>query len=316
MDFTYFYKEKYSNIDKLQNLPEYDIFISMFVNSDRVKAPSCKIKHKNSLWLTFAEDIHNEFLKGKQLLILESNEDFDKMRERINALGLTGKKVCIDSTGFRVSYLLVLIRCLYNCNLKQFDVLYTEPIQYRCAEETDFTDNFYEVKQLYGLSGLNTSNTDNDLLIIAAGYDHSRIIDVAKNKKASKKILLFGFPSLSPDMFQENVLRAYKAETDIGANCFNDMELNIYSPAYDPFVTAQIIKEYIDKNQKKEEKEFSNIYLAPLSTKPQAIGMAIFFFWEDGLHKPYSIIYPFCQTYYPDNSEGISNIWRYTIELP
>ena len=37
------------------------------------------------------------------------------------------------------------------------------------------------------MSGIHTSKDDNDLLIIAAGYDHSRIVDVATKKKGCKK---------------------------------------------------------------------------------------------------------------------------------
>ena len=56
------------------------------------------------------------------------------------------------------------------------------------------------------------------MLIIAAGYDHSRIVEwQPKRKDARKKVLLFGFPAISPGMFQENILRAHEAirPTDI-----------------------------------------------------------------------------------------------------
>lgn len=316
MNYTYFNKECYHHIDALEMLNEYDLFISMFVDSDRVKLPYSKIKAKDELWIVFEEDSDADFLKDKSTLIVHGNEDFHTLLNEIKKKQLTGVRVCIDSTGFRVQYLLFLLRCMSIEAVGTFDVLYTEPIQYRCQERTDFSDNFYQVKKLYGMSGINTSETDNDLLIIAAGYDHSRIIDVAKHKKHCKKVLLFGFPSLSPDMFQENVLRAYEAESDLGSECFEDISSNIFTPAYDPFVTAQTIKEYIEQEQEKSGKIFTNIYFAPLSSKPHAIGIAVFYLWEMGWNKSYSIIYPFCNTYYPDSSDGVAKIWRYTIELP
>ena len=56
---------------------------------------------------------------------------------------------------------------------------------------------------MHGRSGIHTSKDDNDLLIIAAGYDHSRIVEwQPKRKDARKKVLLFGFPAISPGMFQ------------------------------------------------------------------------------------------------------------------
>ena len=69
---------------------------------------------------------------------------------------------------------------------------------------------------MHGRSGIHTSKDDNDLLIIAAGYDHSRIVEwQPKRKDARKKVLLFGFPAISPGMFQENILRAHEAEAAI-----------------------------------------------------------------------------------------------------
>ena len=129
-----------------------------------------------------------------------------------------------------------------------------------------------------------TSKDDNDLLIIAAGYDHSRIVEwQPKRKDARKKVLLFGFPAISPGMFQENILRAHEAEAAIETECFKDMDSNIYAPAYDPFVTAQAISEYVEKQNKRAP--ITNIYLSPLSTKPHALGMACIFYGNMDLIK-------------------------------
>lgn len=53
MDYTYFDKECYHHIDELDNLEKYDLFISMFVDSDRVKVPYSRIKAKTSYGLLF-----------------------------------------------------------------------------------------------------------------------------------------------------------------------------------------------------------------------------------------------------------------------
>lgn len=316
MNYTYLYKEKYPDVESLKNVDEYDVFIAMFVESYRVLEPSKKIKSRFSLWVVTEKDKDNAFLQDKNVLVLKENEDFITMLNRINSMGLCDKRICIDSTGFRIQYLLFLMRCLVINRVKKYDILYTEPIQYRLAEKTAFSDHFYITKDLFGLSGVYSSVTNNDLLIIAAGYDHSRIIDVAKHVKDAKKVLLFGFPSLSADMFQENVLRAHEAETDLDASCFENIDSNIFAPANDPFVTAQAIKDYIEKEEKRTNKAFTHVYLAPLSSHPHAIAMGLYFLCELGWQKFISIIYPFCHTYYPDNSSGISRIWRYTIEMP
>ena len=122
---------------------------------------------------------------------------------------------------------------------------------------------------MHGRSGIHTSKDDNDLLIIAAGYDHSRIVEwQPKRKDARKKVLLFGFPAISPGMFQENILRAHEAEAAIETECFKDMDSNIYAP---------------EKQNKRAP--ITNIYLSPLSTKPHALGMACIFYGNMDLIK-------------------------------
>ena len=150
---------------------------------------------------------------------------------------------------------------------------------------------------------------NNDILFLGSGYDYQRMIVVAKEKKEAKKIQLLGFPSLQADMFQQNILKAYKAEEDAFSGEF-DLDSNniILSPASDPFVTAQYLSDYI------KGKEFTNLYLCPLSTKAQTLGMAIFFI-NECLDRPASVIFPFCKKYSRETSKGISKIWIYTVEL-
>ena len=115
-------------------------------------------------------------------------------------------------------------------------------------------------------------------------------------------------------MFQENIVKAYNAESALGSQCFDKMEDNIFAPAYDPFVTAQNIKEYLVEKQQKTL--FTNIYFSPLSSKPLALGIALFYIWEQGHHQAMSIIYPQCKNYITENSEGIGCIWRYEFQIP
>ena len=310
MDFTYLYKHSFSSLEEFSSSKEYDYYISSFINSDRILLPPTKINAKKKIWIVTKEEENNEFLNDQHKIIINSDENYDIMKQMVDDINVHDKEICIDATGFLIPDLLFLIRYLNSKGIDHLDIIYTEPLKYKKAEDTQFSDNFYEVKQTIGMSGVHISKMNNDMLIIAAGYDHSRIVDVANKKKTAKKVLLYGFPSISPGMFQENVYRAFGAEPALGSECFRDMDMNIYAPAYDPFVTAQIIKEYTQKNQ------YTNLYLAPLSSKPQALGLALFFLWEKGYEKNISIIYPMCKNYLKDNSEGIARIWKYSFILP
>lgn len=314
MNYSYLYKKSFKEVDELKTLDEYDCFISMFVPSERVIIPADRIPTKETIWFTFPDYIGDVFLTGKKIIPLLPNEDYVTITNAIKDLDLNGKKICLDATGFNVPNMLFLLRLLHSYNIKKFDVLYTEPKSYMNAENTEFSEEFKCVKQIMGMGGKHNSDTDNDLLIIAAGYDHSRIIDVAVKKKPTTKALLFGFPSMSAEMFQENIIRAYNASEAVGSDCFKDMDSNIYAPAYDPFVTAQTLKEFIE--HKNARKKLTNIYLAPLSSKPQALGMALYYIGERCWLQNISIIYPFCQKYNLDRGIGISRIWLYNFEFP
>ena len=310
MDFNYFRKYQYNSPDELTALPEYDCLISSFIDIDRVKNPASKIPCKQQIWVC-DEDPLPACLVGKPVYHISKDAD-GGIAAALCKAGV--KRLCLDITGFVVPQFLLLLRYLYAAGFTEMDVIYTEPNKYRENENTQFSERFAKVEQVVGYSGTYTSEMENDLLIIAAGYDHSRIIDVANYKKSAKKVLLFGFPSSSPGMFQENIIRAYQAEAAVGSDCFKDMDLNIFAPANDPFSTAQALKEYIEKASKR--RPVSNIYLAPLSSKPQALGIALYYIWEKGLERPISIIYPFCERYIGDTATGIARVWRYEIELP
>jgi hypothetical protein len=315
IDFTYFYKRKYLNVAEIEDT-DYDIFISTFNQTDRVREIFKSIKAHEKYWIVLPDYEGNLFV-GDEPKISVPYEGYDRILEFINTLNLNnGVKLCIDITGFLIPHILFMIRYLQKKKgIQHVDIMYTEPQKYTDEENTHFSDYFHDVFQILGYGGVPNPNMDNDLLIISSGYDDSRITDVAGKKKHAKKIQLFGFPSLQADMFQENMLKAYKAESAVGIEGFRNLDLNLYAPANDPFVAAQTIQKFIEKEQKSQV--FTNIYLAPISTKPHALGMALYCLWEysEG-DKPLSVIYPVCDKYFGDTCIGISKIWKYHVELP
>jgi len=156
------------------------------------------------------------------------------------------------------------------------------------------------------LGSIINPQTDNDLLIIAAGYDDNLIAKVSQEKNyCKKKYYIIGFPSLQPDMYQESIFKIYSAKESIGENITPK-----YAPAFDPFITAQMIHDIVEENAK-----VSNIYLSPLSTKPQAVGIILYYIWNYNRHS-LNIIFPFSNHYTSKNAIGIKRTWKYTFEYP
>jgi hypothetical protein len=86
----------------------------------------------------------------------------------------------------------------------------------------------------------------------------------------------------------------------------------VFAPASDPFATATVLSELIAREERK--KPITNLFLSPLSTKPQALGFALFYQRECS-SRAASIIYPFSDSYAIDTSSRIGRIWKYEIDL-
>lgn len=315
MDFTYFYKKKISNAADLNAHAEYDVFLSCYNTSDRAKAVldniNCKAIHLLVLPKYLGLDLKDA--KYQYFNITLSEDEAVLMTDYVAKAGIDSTmKICIDITGFFTPHLLFLIYYLQACGILNFDVIYTEPNAYNDKEQTQFSNNYNDTRQIHGFEGSHIPDTTHDILVIGSGYDDARIVDVSNKKLEATKIQLFGFPSLQPDMYQENVLKAYKAESAVGGERFLDEDKTIYAPANDPFVAAQAISNFINKEHSK--KPITNLYFSPISTKPHALAFALYYLWKHDI--PTSIIFPFCEEHFNDTSNGVGKIFVYTIELP
>lgn len=315
MDFTILYKKKYTSIDTFCSESKYDLFISAFNSSERVQSVFEKVTCEKH-WIILSDygyEKHEFPVNGKCFEFknaLSESEVIKSYFEKID--NLKDKRICIDITGFMRPHLIFMVVYLNSIGIKKFDTIFSDPHIYKSKEKTIFSENAVDtVRQVNGCEGQHISDTSNDLLIIGSGYDHKLIASVAEDKDDCKKIQIFGLPSLQPDMYQENLMRAYKAQEEIGGIEFLDN--SFFAPANDPFVTANVLKEIIKKEAKR--KTYTNIYLCPLSTKAQTLGFALFYVWEC-LDKPISVIFPFTTKYSRETTRGFSRIWRYSIELP
>jgi hypothetical protein len=325
IDYSIFYKKKYSTTDELKAESNYDLFISAYNDSERVRKVFSEVNSTQKHWLLFPEYKYKKseepILTSKDEKIfafdnnLSENEIIRKYFDDIEIQENLDQNIAIDITGFIRPHLVFLIRYLAAVGIGNVDFIYTDPVKYEKGANTDFSFDYTLVRQIDGCQGSHNPETNNDFLIIGAGYDHLRIMDVSKNKDNTRKVQLFGFPSLQPDMYQENILKAYKAAEETvtrGEEIFVDDDNTIFAPANDPFVTANIISEFIDRQN--NIAKITNLYFCPLSTKAQTLGIAIYFITEC-LETATSIIFPICNRYSRETSQGISKIWRYTVEF-
>lgn len=307
MDFSIFYKETLNDGDYV-SLSEYDYYFSGFDNCDRTKHQFDKIPAKNKLWFVFPHYSKLDDIQYPQEQIYQepSHKESEFFSNFMSNRTINSESmICIDITGFIRPHLIFLIRYLHIIGIKKIDAIYTEPMKYTDGDETRFSGFIESIESVAGYSSMNINPiTDNDVLIISAGYDDDLIAKVAQHKDCKIKYLLIGFPSLQPDMYQENILKIKSIENTLGDTIIK------YVPAFDPFITAQIIDSIVKDNPK-----ITNLHLSPISTKPQVLGMALFYLYNY-TNLSVDLIFPYSNTYSTKHAQGIKRTWKYTLELP
>lgn len=289
---------------------QWDYFVSAFNASERVKRVFDKVTAKRKVWLMCPQYLYEstEYPVGDVFSSDKRNEaDFIAEWGSSAPVDLDAMSVCVDITGFIRPTLLFFVKYLRDRGVKRFYALYSEPTSYKKKELTEFSSaHTGEVRQVAGFEGIHTTSTDNDLLIVGSGYDSEELARVAYSKDTARKIQILGLPSLRADMYQENELRVALAEDAIGSGKV------FFAPAYDPFVTADTLDEVVREASNKNG--ISNLYLAPLSSKPQVLGFALYYL-KKCAGGPASVIFPIANCYAKETSVGIARVWQYTVEF-
>jgi hypothetical protein len=320
VDFTFFYK-KYYKLDDLITQEPYDIFISAYNNSDRVQKVYEQFNAQKKIWLILPEYKYaaSEIPEGENVFVRdeltsESEYILELFKQYNLQETLATSKACIDLTGLSRAHLIFFFRYIQELGIKEITTIYTDPLTYIKNEKTVFSSGHIdEVRQILLCEGLHNPDFSNDFLIIGSGYDYSQIIHVASYKEKAKKVQVFGFPPLKPHMYQENILQVINAKESIGGHDFIHDRNALFAPANDPFVTAQVLKDFIEREN--ERKPITNLYLCPLSTKAQTLGFVLYYIWEC-INKPVSIIHPFSSEYARETTKGVSRIAEYKVVLP
>jgi hypothetical protein len=315
-DYSIFYKRAWSGMEAWPTDLQWDVFLSAFNSSDRVKTVFRNAPADCKHWLISPEYHYKdtEFPVG-QCFAPRCDNEADVITSYFATSGIDpcATRLCVDITGFMRPHLLVLLKFLCLRGVQKVDVIYSEPLRYRNREKTRFSDETVtEVRQIAGYEGNHVPDTSDDWLIIGAGYDHTLIAHVAEYKESARKVQLLGLPSLRADMYQENVLRAQLASEQLGG-ATGEPDLTYFAPANDPFITANALSEVhelITRNGR-----VSNLYLCPISTKVQVLGFGLYYLYE-WVNGAASMIFPFCRGYERETSQGLSRIWWYQVELP
>ena len=317
LDFTYFLREQLP----LEDLATtgWDVFVSAYNESERVRTVWEASVVRSKIWVVHHEyDYVDAELPDGEVVNTKGVDESQSMLsliDRIEGVGgrrLPDLRICIDITGFMRAELVSLVRLLLLRKSVGVDFLYCEPGRYRKKAWTNFAlGNVHSVRQVIGCEGVHNLSA-NDYLVIGTGYDDALMSVVAEHKPQAAKALMLGFPSLAPDMYQENIWRVSRASESIGAGFASSPE-TLFAPANDPFVTASVVARAIARNRAKDPQ--SNVYLAPLGTKVQALGFALFYGACCRGAEATSVILPFVERYERETSRRLGRLWRYSVDF-
>lgn len=289
-------------------LPHYTRFVSAYNTSDRIGTVFKQVPANERHWLLLPEYGHwaTPPAAGETAFSCTTTMEDEAIKEYLQHHPLTpGTTLCVDITGFLRPHIMYLLRQLYESNWSSVDLLYAEPIRYVKGSHTPFSGDVSGVRQVRGYEGVHTTDTDDEYLVVGCSYDVKLMSAVANSRLRARKIQMFPFPALRPHMYQENRVRTQECQ-----NAFGAVGEILYAPAHDPFATAHVLSNFVLRRGDR----IKNLYLSPLATKPQVIGFALYYLMEC-LDKAVSITFPFSSAYNQETSEGISELWRYRIDL-
>lgn len=292
----------------------FDVFLSAFNDSDRVRAVYQEVDAGQKHWL-----VHGEYGYLASDLPPEPFWETAAPEEPIDAwercfadLKLDpSQKLAVDITGMMRPHLVTLPLMLHRLGFRQVAFFYSDPQSYVSGQSTKFTDSPVEsVGVLPGFAGLHEiSHGARDCLLIGAGYDHDLVRAVAEHKRNAEHYLVVGLPALQPHMYQESVYRVARVKESLSG--FRDRNL-LFAPANNPFMTAQVLSDHV--NRMRRDNAASNFYLAPVGPKTQVLGFSLYFLCE-GVGTTTSIIFPRAARYSRETSRGIECVHLFELEL-
>lgn len=288
----------------------WDLFISAYNDSDRVQKIFDLVPAERRAWWVLPEYAYDakEIAHLRDAIVLPAGREDEVIARGLQEVQFDpGNRLCVDITGMMRPQILFLMAYLKDNGCSNFDLLYTEPEHYERRSETRFSiGEDVEVRSVAGYIGAHNNDMNGDVLALGVGYDHQLISHALQAKEAARILQLHSFPSLSADMYHESILRLHRVRSErsrIGDEVY-------YSSANDPFVIASSLAasvEVVDRHR-----PITNIYLAPLATKPQAVGFGLYYL-RHLKNKAASIIYPNARLYNRETSKGVGRSWIYPI---
>lgn len=212
-------------------------------------------------------------------------------------------KIGIDISCLTKPYFYFIIKLLKErFRIEKLSVFYTEPKSYLFRKglfNTFHTSSGpLSILEIPGFSGQENRGSKR-ILVILLGFDGDISKEINEDVSPHDTIVVNGFPSYTPKFKDISLIANEKLVSDHNISV-------VYSRANNPFETYNLLQLI-----KSKEKDNTFINIAPLGTKPMALGACLF-----ALHNPdVRIVYPLPEKYENKYSDMSWNSWIYDFPL-
>lgn len=245
--------------------------------------------------------VHN-VLPSVKIVEIPINDDAIFFLEclRSNEQLFQSGEILIDITSIRIPEMFILLKYLKLLNIqKNLSIAYSTPVEYEFQAEpfTSYRSYYGNLRtiDLVGFGGL-SKDMSHTQMIIFLGFEGVLSAKVNEDVQYEKLILVNNLPSF------------YEKYKDISAINNYDLlgsrhEKMMYVPANNPFETYNFLDEQLHENEP--------ACIAPLSTKPVALGACLYALSHDSLR----VVYPMADEYNHHRANSIHNTYLYSVPL-
>lgn len=208
--------------------------------------------------------------------------------------------ILIDITSIRIPEMFTLLKYLSVLGTHCYvDVAYSTPVEYEFQEEpfTSYHSYYGNLKtsDLIGFGGM-SHDMSHTQMVIFLGFEGVLSTKVNEDVMYEKLTLVNNLPSFYEKYKDISVINNYDLLT-------SRHERMAYVPANNPFETYNYLSEQL------EEDEVACV--APLSTKPVALGVCLYALNHDALR----VVYPMAEKYNHHRANSIHNTYVYSIPM-
>lgn len=215
---------------------------------------------------------------------------------------LSAQKIALDISCFTKPFFFYLIKLFKErFGIHHITVFYTEPQSYLFPRgifsSYRSSTGPLTILEIPGFTGYEARG-EKRVLVILLGFDGDLSKEINEDISPSETLVVNGFPSYAPKFKDISMITNEKLTSDKGVKV-------VFSRANNPFEAFNVLE-----GIKKQNKN-SFINIAPLGTKPMALGACLFALYYPEVR----VVYPLPETYEKVTTNKCWNSWQYIIPL-